>query len=118
MNVQAAALQQCANVDNGGVISACPVLARYQDPYYSYNCPQRAPLINESTTGMLSKLPGCNNVTPGPAKPLASDNGCPANATLPEVGATPTLLVPARVVSPIPGYTMGMMFSLFCITLS
>lgn len=79
------AVQQCVNNDNiNGQISLCPPLAKSQTPYYSTNCPERPPLVNEAVHGLLDKLPGCNNVTSGPAR--APQGICP---TQPSTNALP-----------------------------
>ncbi|KAH6648846.1 WSC domain-containing protein [Truncatella angustata] len=65
----ASAVTQCVNNDNiNGQISLCPPLARSQTPYASTNCPERPALINEPVHGLIAKLPGCNNITSGPAR--------------------------------------------------
>ncbi|KAH6893527.1 hypothetical protein B0T10DRAFT_592516 [Thelonectria olida] len=68
-NVLTAAIKQCINNDTtAGSVSACPPLAQSQTPYFSTNCPERPPIINETVKGMLDSLPGCNPVTSGPDK--------------------------------------------------
>ncbi|KAJ4244397.1 hypothetical protein NW762_014525 [Fusarium torreyae] len=67
--VLAAAIKKCINNDSiGGAISKCPVLAASQTPYFSDNCPEMAPLIDEPIRGMLDELPGCNVPTTGPGR--------------------------------------------------
>ncbi|KAK6075662.1 WSC domain-containing protein [Seiridium cupressi] len=84
----ASAVTQCVNNDNiNGQISLCPPLAKSQTPYASTNCPERAPLVNEAVHGFLDKLPGCNNVTSGPARAIPST--CP---TRPSMNSAPQSL--------------------------
>ena len=85
MDVQTAALDKCANTDNGGQISACQPLVASVDPQYSYNCPPEPPLIDEPTRGIISKLPGCITITSGPGRASSSDMNCPANVTEPSI---------------------------------
>lgn len=61
------AVAQCINGNEDGVIEECPPLEASQDEYYGTNCPERPALVNEQVKGILSKLPGCNTVTSGPA---------------------------------------------------
>ncbi|KAI1621836.1 WSC domain-containing protein [Exophiala viscosa] len=60
------AVAQCLVNDTDGVISECAPLEASQDDYYANNCPERPALVDEQVKGILSKLPGCNNVTSGP----------------------------------------------------
>ncbi|KAF9779950.1 hypothetical protein IL306_000936 [Fusarium sp. DS 682] len=63
------AIKNCINNDNiNGAISKCPVLAASQTPYFSDNCPEMAPLIDEPIRGMLDALPGCNVPFSGPGR--------------------------------------------------
>lgn len=80
------AVQQCVNNDDiNGQISLCPPLAKSQTPYASTNCPERPALVNETVHGLLDKLPGCNDVTSGPAR--APQGIC---ATQPATNPRPT----------------------------
>ncbi|EXJ93880.1 hypothetical protein A1O1_02273 [Capronia coronata CBS 617.96] len=67
IDVLTAGIEQCVNDDTTGQISLCPPLNDSQDNYASTNCPQQPTLVDEQVTGVLSKLPGCNEVTSGPA---------------------------------------------------
>ena len=58
----AAGIEQCA-LTNDGSIQDCPPLAASYDPYFSTNCPEQPPQINESTKGIISHVPGCNPPT-------------------------------------------------------
>ncbi len=82
MTVQENAISQCmgANATNNGNIGLCPPLNDNVDPYYSQNCPEQAPIVNEAVHGMLSVLPGCNPPTGGPL--TASQNICPVQPGL------------------------------------
>ncbi|KAH7276186.1 hypothetical protein B0J15DRAFT_476657 [Fusarium solani] len=69
MSVLKGAIKSCINNDAiGGAISKCPILASSQTPFFSDNCPEMPPIVNETVRGMLDQLPGCNQVTSGPAK--------------------------------------------------
>ncbi|KAJ3526946.1 hypothetical protein NM208_g10945 [Fusarium decemcellulare] len=85
MNVLTNAIKNCINNDGiGGAVSKCPVLAASQTQYFSDNCPEMPSLINEPVRGMLDKLPGCNNVTSGPAK--APQGICDTQPSLNDLG--------------------------------
>lgn len=60
------ATDQCTS--NSGSIKDCPVFAN--DLYTNDQCHacKIAPAINEQVDGVMPKLPGCNAVTPGPAR--------------------------------------------------
>ncbi|KAK5193940.1 hypothetical protein LTR99_005830 [Exophiala xenobiotica] len=62
------AVAECINGNPSGVIEECAPLNASQDEYFGVNCPERASLVNEQVRGVLPKLPGCNDVTYGPAK--------------------------------------------------
>ncbi|KAJ4324077.1 hypothetical protein N0V84_004043 [Fusarium piperis] len=69
MSILKGAIKSCINNDAiGGAISKCPVLAASQTPFFSENCPEMPPIVDETVRGMLDQLPGCNQVTSGPAK--------------------------------------------------
>ncbi|CAK3834219.1 Hypothetical predicted protein [Lecanosticta acicola] len=82
------AVENCLSTDNFGQIEACPVLYAQQSDGYPYNCPQRPPQIGEQTTGLLSKLPGCIEITEGPGAAPAASMNCPANSPTPSVTRT------------------------------
>ena len=81
MPTQTAGLVQCANTDNGGVISTREPFASTDSTQSSYNCPQQPALIDEPARGMISKLPGYITITSGPEEATSADMSCPANAT-------------------------------------
>lgn len=84
------AVAQCASVPNSsGDIDDCPVLAASDIDNTSWQCPRQPNQINETTEGILPKLPGCINITSGPNRALSSDQTCPASVTPPY--ATPTV---------------------------
>lgn len=74
------AIAQCINDVESGNISECPPLYASQDEYFATNCPEQPPLVNEQVKGVLSKLPGCNEVTSGPKK--APQGICPSQPSL------------------------------------
>lgn len=103
MPTQTAALSQCANTDNGGQISACAPLAATDSSESGTNCPQQPPLINEPARGMISKLPGCINITSGPNAATSADMICPASVSLPSVNPTPASTGPTVTFLPSAG---------------
>ena len=94
-------------MDNGGQISACQPLAAIDNPQSSYNCPHQPALINEPARGMISKLPGCINITSGPNAATTADMSCPANVALPSVNPTPASTGPRVTFLP----TVGTIYS-------
>lgn len=82
VNVLDAAIGQCmgANATNAGQIGLCPPLAASVDPFFSRNCPEQPPIVNETVKGMLKVLPGCNPPTGGPSR--AQQNICPVQPEL------------------------------------
>ncbi|KAK7418586.1 hypothetical protein QQZ08_011170 [Neonectria magnoliae] len=68
-DVLSSAIKQCINNDAiSGSVAKCPPLAASQTPWFSTNCPERPPLVNETVRGLLGDLPGCNPVTSGPQR--------------------------------------------------
>ena len=106
-SVQASAVYNCANTDNDGQIAACPVLQNSQTDAYAEICPERPHEINEPVEGMLSKLPGCINITSGPSAALSSDMNCPANVTQPYIMPTADT-TPIATAAPSPGSSFGL----------
>lgn len=89
-DVLTAAIKQCLNNDSlNGEISKCPPLAASTTPFFSTNCPERPPIVNETVRGIVDKLPGCNPVTKGPGR--APQQICatqpPLNKIIPDTGA-------------------------------
>lgn len=83
-DVQQAAVTQCINVDNGGVLSACAPFVDSLDENSGTNCPEQPAYWNETVHGVVgTKLPGCVNVVPGPADSTPSDNNCPPGTATP-----------------------------------
>jgi len=80
--VLASAVKQCmgVNATNAGQIGLCPPLAASVDPFFSRNCPELPPTVNETVKGMLKVLPGCNPPTGGPDR--AQQNICPIQPSL------------------------------------
>ncbi|OCT50818.1 WSC domain-containing protein [Cladophialophora carrionii] len=77
-----AAIDQCMGpgATNNGQIGLCPPLQASVDPYFSQNCPEQAPIVNETVHGLLKVLPGCNPPTGGPIR--ATQNICPVQPQL------------------------------------
>ncbi|KAL4722163.1 hypothetical protein ACLX1H_010938 [Fusarium chlamydosporum] len=83
--VLATAIKKCINNDSiNGVIAKCPVLAASQTPYFSDNCPEMAPLVDEPVRGMLDALPGCNKPFSGPGR--ASPAVCDSKPAINDLG--------------------------------
>ncbi|KAG8669333.1 hypothetical protein FPOAC1_008725 [Fusarium poae] len=83
--VLAAAVKKCLNNDSiNGQISKCPVLAASQTPYFSDNCPEMAPLVDENVRGMLDALPGCIKPFSGPGR--ASPAVCDSKPAINDLG--------------------------------
>ncbi|KAF2721327.1 WSC-domain-containing protein, partial [Polychaeton citri CBS 116435] len=96
------AVQNCLATDDFGQISACPALQKSQTNGYSVMCPQRPSQIDEPSTGLLSKLPGCIQITEGPQMAPISSGSCPPTVTRPRILSTPDT-VPQNVIQPKPG---------------
>ena len=73
MNVQVAAIRQCALTDNGGSINACPPLAAVDMSEASFNCPERPSVVDEPVHANIAKLPGCITLTSGPGRAFYAD---------------------------------------------
>ncbi|OAG35369.1 hypothetical protein AYO21_10440 [Fonsecaea monophora] len=82
VDVLDSAIDQCMgpNAVNNGQIGLCPPLQASVDPYFSQNCPEQAPFVNETVHGLLKVLPGCNPPTGGPLR--ATQNICPVQPAL------------------------------------
>ena len=82
------AIAQCMGpnaVNSGGSIEGCPPFAASLDNNAGRNCPQQPAVINETVTGLLTQLPGCNPPTFGPDR--ATSQVCPVQ---PNILATPS----------------------------
>ncbi|KAI5365343.1 putative carbohydrate-binding WSC [Septoria linicola] len=100
-DVLSEAVRDCLSVENFGTISECPVLFRHQTSGYKFNCPERPPQIGEQVTGLISKLPGCNQIVNGPAAAPMASNVCPAGSPQPSVTSTrDSISQPTAQVSP------------------
>lgn len=73
------AIAQCVNNDDiDGRIDRCPPLAKSQTPYFSTNCPECPPMVDEKVRGtVVGGLPGCNIVTEGPGRAVSPPPSCP-----------------------------------------
>lgn len=88
VGVQQAAITQCGFPGNpSGAIVSCPPLAAVDKQDTSSICPIRPALINEPATGMISKLPGCITITPGPQKATEADMVCASGVSQPSLSA-------------------------------
>lgn len=110
--IQAAAVRDCLSSDStaNGVIGDCPILQSVYSDGYSKNCPERPPQVGEAVKGMLSKLPGCITITPGPGDAPAASNACAANVLKPSITSTKdSVSLPTRV--PAVGASFGISMS-------
>ena len=81
MDIQTSAVENCLYTDDGGLISACPVLYASDDVNFSRDCLPQPEYWDEPVLGMLSQLPGCNPITYGPQD--AVQVICPINSSQP-----------------------------------
>ena len=86
MDVQTQAMQQCANTADG-VVKDCAPLAASDIDDFSDVCPTQAPLVQEQTGPMISKLPGCITITSGPEDASTADMVCAAGTSEPAVAS-------------------------------
>lgn len=87
-SVLQSAVANCLVPDNFGQVSACPALQRGDSNGYPFNCPERPPQIGEQLSGLLSALPGCINITYGPAEAPAASMNCPPSVPQPSITTT------------------------------
>ncbi|ETN45874.1 uncharacterized protein HMPREF1541_00055 [Cyphellophora europaea CBS 101466] len=77
------AIAQCMGpkaVNRGGTIEACPPFAPTLDGNAGRNCPEQPPVINETVTGLIKQLPGCNEPIFGPTR--ATQQVCPVQPNI------------------------------------
>lgn len=86
MDVQTQAMQQCANTADGAIKDCAPLAASDVDDF-SDVCPAQAPLVQEQTGPMISKLPGCITITSGPEDASTADMECAAGTAEPAVAS-------------------------------
>jgi WSC domain len=86
--VLAAAIAQCNSSLDSGVIEECPPLQAVHDTDTATSCPYRNSQVQEQTTGLLAKIPGCIQITEGPARAAAGTMSCPSGVVPPPI--TPT----------------------------
>lgn len=74
-------LQRAVNEcnDDSGVIEKCPVFQLTSDA--TANACRIPPSVHEQVTGVMSKLPGCNEIQSGPANAVQK-TGCGATTTI------------------------------------
>lgn len=100
-DVQTEAVNNCLVPDNFGQISYCPSLLASDTNGYPIICPEQPPQIGEKVHGLLDKLPGCINITYGPAAAPAASMTCPTNSPKPSITRTADSL-PAATSRPNP----------------
>ncbi|KAK0512548.1 hypothetical protein JMJ35_004565 [Cladonia borealis] len=86
MDVQTQAMEQCANTADG-VVKDCAPLAASDIDDFSDVCATQAPLVQEQTGPMISKLPGCITITSGPEDASMADMVCAAGTPEPAVAS-------------------------------
>lgn len=72
----------CISSDTNNTVSTCPAFYGVRDfpnQGTSWNCPPLPPFLNETVHGEVStSLPGCNDITSGPAAATLANNTSPA----------------------------------------
>lgn len=86
--VLANAVANCLVPDNFGQIDYCPSLLASDTNGYAYNCPAQPPQIGEKVLGLLTKLPGCINITTGPGAAPAASMNCAPGVPQPSITST------------------------------
>lgn len=89
MTTQLNAVNQCGNnPGSSGDVNECPPLLNSYIRNVNTRCPQRNSTVNEQIKGLMPKLPGCINITPGPARAQPSDMNCPTTVQQPAIMPT------------------------------
>ena len=86
MDVQTQAMEQCANTNDGAIKDCAPLAASDIDDFADV-CPMQAPLVQEQTGPMISKMPGCITITSGPEDASVADMECAAGTPEPAVAS-------------------------------
>ena len=107
MDVQTAAVADCLIPDNFGQVSFCPALAASDTNGMSWNCPEQPPQVGEAVHGLIDKLPGCIEVTYGPAAAPAASMQCGPGAVQGTITSTADT-TPRPTASPTPGAQFGL----------
>lgn len=95
------------NAGSFGTIDECPALLKSDTNAYNYNCPERKSPIDEPSRGLLSKLPGCIQITTGPENAPNSAMSCPAGVQQPAILPTQDT-TPKTTARPVPGTQYGL----------
>lgn len=90
MDTQTKAVANCLPGAGSGQISDCPALLASNDDGSQNNCPLQTGWVNETITGNLAALPGCNPPTSGPA--AVSQQNCPAQLISHTTSSSPRLV--------------------------
>lgn len=88
MTIQEQAVTECLGPEGFGTIEECAVLNAVRQEETGLNCPVQPEPIGEQVRGMIAKLPGCVNITPGPQAATATDLECPAGYPQPSITRT------------------------------
>ena len=88
MAIQANAVANCISDAGFGTIEECPILQANRNTQFASNCPQMPSQVDEPVHGMIAKLPGCIEITYGPAPAAASQMSCGTGAPQPAIFKT------------------------------
>lgn len=77
------AVRDCLSLisNPNGTVSTCAALTASDNVNFPRTCPEQPSFVAEPVHGLLRQLPGCNPVTPGPAR--ARQEVCGINSTSP-----------------------------------
>ncbi|KAF1983476.1 WSC-domain-containing protein [Aulographum hederae CBS 113979] len=79
------AIDECFIADSSGDVGTCAPLNVSQISNTAYQCPRRPQVIAENVYGLLPKLPGCNQISWGPARAPTTNNTCPTSVAVPAI---------------------------------
>jgi hypothetical protein len=106
-DVLEAAVEQCSSSFDSGVIQECPPLQANHAIDTQINCPFRPSQINETVTGLLPKIPGCIEITEGPANAPADSMACPSGVQQPAIIPTADSTAVVKATAE-PGQSFGL----------
>lgn len=87
--ILADAVSNCLyNDPSFGTVQECPVLLAADSNGYPFNCPEQPPQVGEAVKGLLTRLPGCINVTYGPEVAPAASMMCAPGVLIPSITRT------------------------------
>ena len=89
------------NGDPSGVVKSCPAFTSDVENFAQV-CPRQPSLINEPTTGTISKLPGCITITDGPEEATEADIECKSSVDQPSINQAVAGAYDSRDVAALP----------------